>query len=129
MNDVQAPSLTLPMLGLLAVGSVGMALAPRLLGTPEPGDTARLGIALSTASGAAGLYLKRRGLLHGMGAALSGVGFSLFGRLLLLMTGAVWVRTHGGSVPVFAVAFLVLFGASQCVELGYVVVAAGRRGA
>jgi hypothetical protein len=127
IDSVPLPPLRRPLAVLAAVallsGLGGLALGRS--GTEQ--RAALLGVGASAFVGVLGLLLKRRALSRGIRYGLWVTGVNFVVRLLLLMVGAVWVRSQGGGVTPFVVGFLVVFGALQWVEVGYVAWAAKRR--
>lgn len=119
--------LTWPFAAVLVVTALGAWGARHLGRNAAEQSAAWLGVGLSACAGGFSLILKRAALARGIRYALGTTGVTFILRLLLLLVGTVWVRSHGGAVTAFAVGFLVVFGALQWLEIGYVAVAAKGR--
>ena len=105
-------------LGVTGVAVVGLALAAGLPRTAGGKLAAELGVALALGSSVVALGVRRWRWARSLPATMGAIGAIFALRLVLVVAGLLWVRTHGGASAAYVVAFFAAYLVVQWIEIG-----------
>lgn len=104
----------------LSAALFALAFAASFLLDPGRGHAARGGLLAAAVGAACALPALRAGLAHGTNGLLAGFSAGFFARMLCVAVGLVASGARGPEALAWALAFFVLYAATQAVEIGYV---------